>query len=138
MNAIRHAHQGLSLVEVMVAMAILVVGLMSLMGAMTTANEVKNRQRSQGLALEAVQAEIEKIQAMTYTQVASTIPLEPSGLAFPVAGLRLRTGDPVAGGITRRADSTSNLLHLTFTVNWVDVQGPCSLSIDYFHTNRGS
>lgn len=132
------SRSGFSLLEVMVAMAVLVVGLMSLMGAMTTANEVKNRSRSQGLALEAVQAEIEKIQALSFSEVTGTVPLAPSGIAFPVRGLGLRTGDSAAGGISRQTDSTGNLLHLTFTINWVDMQGPGSLSIDYYHTNRGS
>jgi prepilin-type N-terminal cleavage/methylation domain-containing protein len=138
MKPISHVSRGLSLVEVMVALSILVVGLMSVMGAMTTANEVKNRQRSQGLALEAVQAEIEKLQALSYNEVAAKIPLAPVGITFPVSGLRLFSGDSMAGSITRQVDSISNLQHLTFTVRWVDVQGPGSISIDYYHTNRGS
>jgi len=132
------SRQGFSLVEVMVAMTILVVGIMTLMGAMSTSNEVKNRAISQGLALEAVQAQIEKLQAMSFTQAAGAVPRAPSGIAFPVSGLVLRPEDGAAGSISLQTDSTGNLLHFTFSVNWVDVQGPVSYSVDLYLTNRGS
>lgn len=134
----RSAALGLSLIEVMVSLAILVVGVMSMMGAMATSNEVKNRARSQGLALEAIQAEIEKLQALSFNEIASKVPVTPSGLGFSVAGLQLQTGMTTAGSMTRLADSTTSLLHLRFTVSWKDVQGPGTLQIDYYHTNRGS
>lgn len=129
---------GLSLVEVMIAMAILVVGLMSLMGAMGTANEVKNRAKSSGLALTAAQAEIEQLQAQSFSDVSTLVPLAPSGLAFAVPGLRLQTGATNAGSVSRQADSTANLIHLVVTLAWQDVQGPASISIHYYHANRGS
>ena len=129
---------GLSLVEVMIAMAILVVGLMSLMGAMGTANEVKNRAKSTGLALTAAQAEVEQLQALSFNEVVSKVPLAPSGLAFAVSGLRLQTGATTAGSVSRQLDSTPNLIHLLVTLNWQDIQGPASINIHYYHANRGS
>lgn len=129
---------GMSILEVMVALTILIVGVMSMMSAMATSNEVKNRARSHGLALEAIQGEIEKLQALSFNEVADKVPAAPSGMAITVDGLRLPSGATSAGSISREADSTSALLHLRFTVNWVDVQGPGSLQIDYYHTNRGT
>ena len=122
----------------MIAMAILVVGLMSLMGAMGTANEVKNRAKSTGLALTAAQAEVEQLQALSFNEVVSKVPMAPSGLAFAVPGLRLQTSATTAGSVSRQTDSTPNLVHLVVTLNWQDIQGPASISIHYYHTNRGS
>jgi len=121
----------MSLMEVMIAMAVLVTGIMSLFGAMGTANDVRNRSKYHGNALQALQAQIES-QLTQGISVAAQVPLAPSGTTFPIAGIPLRTGQTNAGTVSRQADSTSNLVHLTFTAAWQDAGGPASLTLHYY------
>ena len=124
-------HAGMSLMEVMVAMTVLVTGVMSLFGAMGTANDVRNRTKYHGNALEALQAQIET-QLTQGISVAAQVPLAPSGTSFAVAGIPLQAGATNAGTVSRQADSTSGLVHLTFTAAWQDAGGPTSLTLHYY------
>jgi len=128
---------GMSLIEVTVALSVLVLGALSVFSAMGTANEVKNRARSHGLAVEAIQAQIERLQATNFTEVYKSVPAAPGGQGFDVEGIQLQPGDVNAGRISREADSTNTLLHLTVTVDWWDAQGNASLTVHYYHVNRG-
>jgi Tfp pilus assembly protein PilV len=121
----------MSLLEVMVAMVVLVIGVLSLFSAMGTANDVRTRTKYHGVALEALQAQIES-QLTQGVAVASAIPLAPNGTSFAIAGVPLQAGKSAAGTISRQADSTSSLVHLTFTAAWQDAGGPSSLVLHYY------
>jgi prepilin-type N-terminal cleavage/methylation domain-containing protein len=126
---------GMSLIEVMIALVVMVTGVMSLFGAMGTANDVRNRSRYHGNALEALQAQIES-QLTQGISVASQVPMAPNGTAFAIAGIPVQPGQLTAGRISREADSTSNLVHLTFTAAWQDSGGPTSLVLHYYLSAR--
>lgn len=127
---------GMSLLEVMVASAALVTGIFTVFGAMGMSSQVRTRSKAQGMAIEAIQAEIELLQTMSYNDV---VRLVPSGgqLDFDVKGLSPPKGVVDPGHIQREADSTSTRLHLRVTVEWVDAGGPASVVIHYHHINRG-
>lgn len=127
---------GMSILEVMVASAALATGVFSVFGAMGTSSQVRHRAKAQGLAAEAIQGQIERLQAMSFSNVVSAVPSGAS-MAFDVPGLVPPKGQVDAGSIRREADSTSSRLHLSFTVDWIDASGPASVVIHYHHVNRG-
>lgn len=127
---------GMTILEVMVASAALVTGIFSVFGAMGTSSQVRHRAKAQGLAVEAIQGQIERLQAMSFTNVGASVP-SGATMAFDVPGLNPPKGQVDAGSIQREADSTSSRLHLRFTVDWVDANGPASVVIRYHHVNRG-
>lgn len=126
---------GMSLMEIMIAMAVLVTGVMSLFGAMGTANDVRNRSKYHGNALEALQAQIES-QLTQGISVAAQVPLAPSGTAFAIPGIPLQAGQTLAGTVSRQPDSTTSLVHLTFSAAWQDAAGPTSLTLHYYLAAR--
>ncbi len=127
----------MSLIEVTMALSVLVLGSLSIFSAMSMSSQVKDRAHSHGLATEAIQGQIERLQAMNFTEIAKSVPMAPSGQGFDVEGLLSQAGDVEAGRISREADSTSTLMHVTVTVRWQNIQGPADLTIHYWHTNRG-
>lgn len=127
----------MTFIEVMIAMTILLIGLMSVFTAMGTSSQVKDRANHQGRAVQAIQEQIERYQAMSFTEVARTIPVAPSSVSFDVPGVPLASGVARAGEIRRELTSTSTRLHLTVTVTWEDIQGPASLTVHYHHVDRG-
>jgi Tfp pilus assembly protein PilV len=127
---------GMTLIEVMIASAALVTGIFSVFGAMGASAQVRNRAKLQGIAVECIQAQVERLQAMGYNSVCSAVPKD-SGMGFDVPGVPTPTGRSQAGSIVREADSTTSRLHLRFTVDWTDASGPSSVVIHYHHVNRG-
>ncbi len=127
---------GMTLMEVMVASVALVTGIFSVFGAMGTSSQVRTRARMQGIAVETIQSQIERLQAMSFGNVATLVPAS-SGMGFDVLGVPPPAGRSQAGSIIREADTTSTRLHLRFTVDWVDANGPASVVIHYHHVNRG-
>lgn len=127
----------MTFIEVMIAMTILLIGLMSVFTAMGTSSQVKDRARHQGMAVQAIQAQIERYQAMNFIDVSRAIPVAPRSVGFEIPGMRIPAGATTAGTAQRLATSTTTRLHLSFTVAWEDVQGPASLTIHYHHVDRG-
>lgn len=117
-------------------MTILLIGVLSVFTAMGTSSQVKDRARHQGIAVQAIQERIETYQAMSFSEVARSVPAAPNALGFPVAGLRTLPAAQ-AGTIRRETDSTATRLHLTVTVTWEDIQGPGALTVHYHHVDRG-
>ncbi len=127
---------GMSILEVMVAMAVLLTGIFSLFGAMGFSSQIRHRAKAQGLAVEAIQAQIERLQAMSYSNVCASVP-SSSVMEFDVPGLAPPTGQVDAGSIRQETDSISTRLHLRFTVGWIDASGPAEVVVHYHHVNRG-
>ena len=113
------------------SMAVMVTGVMALFGAMGTANDVRNRTKYHGNALEALQAQIESQLTQGFA-VAAQVPMAPSGTAFDIAGIPLQTGATKAGTVSRQTDSTTDLIHLTYTAAWQDAGGPTSITLHYY------
>ncbi|MBN8525250.1 MAG: hypothetical protein J0M02_07945 [Planctomycetes bacterium] len=127
---------GMTLIEVTVASVALTTGIFAVFGAMGTSSQVRNRAKMQGYAIESIQAEIERIQTMSFNSVATLVPAS-SGMSFAVTGLTPPAGRAKAGSVIREADSTSTRLHLRFTVDWADPTGAGQVVIHYHHINRG-
>lgn len=144
-----YSRSALSLVEVMIAMVILVVGLSTLFDSMMTSKRVNDRATYQAKAYEEIQAQIESLQYMPFDSVRRDF----KGIAFAVKGLTPQAGAVTVGTITKLSnpapDSTAtapnpnkflltdNVLPLRFRVAWIDEQGPASVETVYIVTNRG-
>jgi Tfp pilus assembly protein PilV len=140
---------GLSLVEVMIAMVILVIGLSTLFDSMVTSKRVNDRATNQAKAYEEIQAQIEALQYMPFDSIRRDF----KGIAFDVKGLSPQTGAVTCGTITKLSNPnpndtatapnpnkfllTDNVLPLRFRVAWLDDQGPASVETVYVVTNRG-
>jgi prepilin-type N-terminal cleavage/methylation domain-containing protein len=140
---------GLTLVEVMIAMVILVVGLSVLFDSMVTSKRVNDRATSQAKAYEEIQAQIETLQYMPFDSVRRDF----KGVAFDVKGLTPQTGAVTCGTVTKLSNAdpnstaiapnpnkfvtTDNVLPLRFRVAWTDEQGPIMVETIYVVTNRG-
>ena len=140
---------GMTLIEVMIAMVILVVGLSALFDSMVTSKRVNDRATNQAKAYEEIQAQIESLQYMPFDSVRRDF----KGIAFDVKGLAPQTGAITCGTITKLLNAnpnstviapnpnkfllTDNILPLRFRVAWTDDQGPASVETVYVVTNRG-
>lgn len=104
--ASRHARgrrSGFTLIEVIVASAVLVIGSLGLSAAITSSARLMELNRERGLAHEAARAELESLENSTFTQVFArfnaTKADDPAGVTSPgrgfaVAGLNAVRGDP--------------------------------------------
>jgi prepilin-type N-terminal cleavage/methylation domain-containing protein len=145
----RRTDAGLTLVEIMIAMVILVVGLSTLFDGMVTSKRVNDRATNQAKAYEEIQAQIESLQYMPFDSVRRDF----KGIAFNVVGLSPQAGKFSVGTVTNLnnpdPDSTATspnpnkftlsatTLPLRFRVAWQDEQGPASVETVYVVTNRG-
>ena len=143
------SRSGLTLVEVMIAMVILVIGLSALFDSMVTSKRVNDRATNQAKAYEEIQAQIETLQYMPFDSVRRDF----KGIAFDVKGLAPQTGAITCGTVTKlsNADPNStvlapnpnkfvtldNVLPLRFRVAWTDEQGPAAVETVYVVTSRG-
>jgi prepilin-type N-terminal cleavage/methylation domain-containing protein len=140
---------GLTLVEVMIAMVILVIGLSALFDSMVTSKRVNDRATNQAKAYEEIQAQIEALQYMPF----DTVRREFKGIAFNVKGLAPQTGAVTCGTVTKLSNPNPNstviapnpnkfvlsdkALPLRFRVAWTDEQGPVSVETIYVVASRG-
>lgn len=144
-----HLRSGTTLVEVMIAMIVLVIGLSALFDSMVTSKRVNDRATNQAKAYEEIQAQIETLQYMPFDSVRRDF----KGIAFDVQGLRPQDGALTCGTVTNLANPnpddtaiapnpnkfklTDQVLPLRFRVAWVDDNGPASVETVYVVTNRG-
>ena len=91
------SRSGMTLIEVMIAMVILVVGLSALFDSMVTSKRVNDRATNQAKAYEEIQAQIEALQYMPF----DTVRREFKGIAFNVKGLTPQTGAVTCGTVTK-------------------------------------
>lgn len=149
MKTPNYSRAALSLVEVMIAMVILVIGLSTLFDSMVTSKRVNDRATNQAKAYEEIQAQIESLQYLPFDSVRKYF----KGVSFSVKGLSPQSGAFTVGTITKLSnpnpDSTAvapnpnkflftdNVLPLRFRVAWVDEQGPASVETVFVVTNRG-
>jgi type II secretory pathway pseudopilin PulG len=145
----RPATQALTLVEIMIAMAILIIGLSTLFDSMVTSKRVNDRATNQAKAYEEIQAQIESLQYMPFLSVRSSF----KGIAFNVRGLRPPSGVSSCGTVTKLTNPnpydtnvspnpnsfplSAQILPLRFRVTWEDDQGPASVETTYVVTTRG-
>lgn len=138
---------GMSLVEVIIAFAIMVVGISSLFDAMVTSKRISDRTTNQAKAYEQIQAQLEAIQYIPYQAMKDNF----KGISFDVPGLRPAPGATSCGTITKLSNPTPDgttptlnnfaasdqSLPLRFRVRWVDQEGESWVECVYVVANRG-
>jgi prepilin-type N-terminal cleavage/methylation domain-containing protein len=142
-------HSGLTLIEVMIAMVIMVIGISTLFDSMVTSKRVNDRATNMALAYEEIQAQIESLQYMPFDSVRRDF----KGIAFDVRGLNVPPGSVTCGTVTNlrnpnpestvttpnpnKFNLTDQVLPLRFRVTWTDSHGQASVECVYVVTNRG-
>ncbi len=143
------SRHGATLIEIMIAMVILVVGMGTLFDSMVTSQRVNERATNQAKAYEEIQAQIESLQYMPFDSVRRDF----KGIAFDVNGLTPIKGNATCGTVTRLANpnpddksmspnpnkftTTDLVLPLRFRVSWEDHEGPSSVETIFVIANRG-
>lgn len=108
----RKRSPGFSLIEVIIALAVVTIALMSVMGLLMSSTSLKEATRELSLAQEAAAGEIERLKAYPgagrFDDLATL-----NATSSAVSGLN-------AGTLTRQVDTTNpNLYRVTLVVTWV-------------------
>ncbi len=143
------ARDGMTLVEVVMAMTIMVVGLFTVFDSLVTSQHVNDRATNQALAYQEIQAQIETVQYLPFVTVAQDF----KGLSFAVKGLRVAVGSPSVGTVTNLANpnpedttlapnpnlfpANATKLPLRFRAHWVDAEGDAIVEVVYILVYRG-
>jgi prepilin-type N-terminal cleavage/methylation domain-containing protein len=141
--------QGLTLIEVMIAMVILVIGISTLFDSMVTSKRVNDRATNQAKAYEEIQAQIETFQYMPFASARDYF----KGISFDVPGLNPPSGVFSCGTVTKldnpnpydttmspnpnRFPASAQVLPLRFRVTWEDEQGVATVETTYVMATRG-
>jgi Tfp pilus assembly protein PilV len=155
----RPLRSGMTLIETVIAMSVLVVGTLSVFDSLLTARKVNDRATNTALAYQEIQAQIETMQNMPYVDVWQKF----SGIGFQVAGLQAQKTTTAAGlvkfdnrlpvgTVTRLSnanfydtsatnpnafDTSNTYLPLRFRVEWKDDLGDTAVEIIYVLVYRG-
>lgn len=97
-------HAGFSIVEVMMATAILLVGFIGLIQAVTIGSESLDRARRQQIAVQLVNAEIERLRGSAW----STITATPASASITINQSGQASGDLTSFALTNRTAATSD------------------------------
>ncbi len=147
---------GLTMIEVIIAMGVVVLGTFALFDALTTARRTDERARNTALAYQEIQAHIETIQYLPFLTMLNSF----KGTSFKVPGLRppnLPGGAgtrPMCGTITKLTNTnvwdttlgptnpnkfvaTDTKMPLRFRVEWQDSSGEAFVEVVYVLTYRG-
>ncbi len=144
---------GLTLIETVLAMTVLIVGTVAVFDSLLTANKANNRATNTALALQEIQAQIETMENMPFVDIWMNF----KGIGFSVRGLSapaaLKARALQCGTVTalKNADiyntsTTSNKnvfspsdtkLPLRFRVEWNDLSGDAAVEVIYILAYRG-
>ena len=132
----RHA---LSLVEVMAASTILVIGLGSAFSAMGSSDQTRRRTEDRNHAMVEIQSQIEKLQAMDSVALAAQFASSPT-YTFAVTGLTppVSVGRTAAGLVEKLAPTSTayGCTVLRVRCDWEEVGGADAVQMIYFYTRR--
>lgn len=141
---------GMSLIEVMIALAVLAMGFWAAFSAMFTAKRVDNAARDQAYAFQEIQAQIETYQYLPFISLQTNF----KGASFDVRGLTPLPGAPSVGTVTKAANpdpdntvlsptnpnaftSADSKLPLRFRCAWMEGGNPVAVEVIYVLTYRG-
>jgi hypothetical protein len=149
------SRSGLTLLETIIALSVLVIGMFALFDAQVTAQRTHERTANMGRAYQEIQAQIETVQYLPFATVRDSF----KGASFSVAGLtppftsaterRSMCGtitkvanpdpyDPTLGpGNPNRFAPKDEQLPLRFRVEWVDNAGMAEVEVVYVLAFRG-
>lgn len=145
-----NTRSGMSLLEVMVALAVLAIGFGAAFSAMFMARKVDESARNSALAYQEIQAQIETFQYLPFISLQTAF----KGASFDVRGLTPLSGAPAVGSVTKAANpdpdnttlsptnpnafsSSDAKLPLRFRCSWLENGNPVSVEVYYVLTYRG-
>ncbi len=111
--------RGFSLLEVMIALAVIAIALFAALSMIVQTASSKENMREQEIAKEAASAKIEEIKARTFGEIYATY----NGAAFTVVGLNAPTGTGRGLGSVAIDATNPNLFEITITIRWKGTQG---------------
>lgn len=127
---------GATLVELMIALTVLVLGVTASIGAMGQANMMERRTTATNRAMAEIQTQIEILQALDQEALNARFATS-SVLYFPVAGLRTQAGQIETGQIERLTITGSSPCQcLRFRVRWNDDGGDMTIENYFFYKDR--
>jgi len=117
-------NKAFTLVEVMMAATILVVGFVGLIQAVTVSSAMMDTARRQTLAAEIINHEIEKLRLVPWSVLTGTdivgLPTAATAVAIDAQFNAAIAASGAAFSLSRQvADPVANLREVTFTVTWV-------------------
>jgi hypothetical protein len=146
---------GLTILETIIALGVLVLGTFALFDAQITAQRTHERTTNMALAYQEIQAQIETVQYLPFYTIRDTF----KGSTFSVWGLKtaftsgtnrramcgtvskLANGDPyntlLGTSNPNRFLATDQSLPMRFRVDWADSSGNCAVEVIYVLTYRG-
>jgi prepilin-type N-terminal cleavage/methylation domain-containing protein len=114
----RHA-RAFTLIEVMMAALILVVGYIGMIEAVTTSSTIMDHARRQTLATQIINHELEKLRFYSWSQIQALTATSPT----PAIDSQFTTAVAASGAtftLTRAvADPVTNIREVSYTVQWV-------------------
>jgi hypothetical protein len=135
---------GMSLVEIMIACAMLATGLFAGIGAIGNAHFTSQRRANVDTAIAAIQNQIEVLQSQSDDTLQSNF-VNSDVFYFPVAGMIPGVNPDAAGtqltdaGMVRRITRVTGALPRTtlrVSVHWQDQNGPASIEQFFHFTDR--
>lgn len=121
--------QGFTLIELMVATAILAIALVMMITALVSAMHLETQSKEMTTARLAAELQMQRLRGLHYADLLGMIPagLDTATGSFAVDALRVQRNDPdqIAGEFTiqKRAGTSDNLLDITVTVRWLGNKG---------------
>jgi prepilin-type N-terminal cleavage/methylation domain-containing protein len=143
-----HIRGGMTIIEVMIALAILIAGMTAVFSCMLTARNVQAQTQNQALAYSEIQAQIETYQYLPFVGLQSYF----KGAQFDVQGLKKVSGRTSVGTVTRASnDDPTNAataltrntfngdttLPLRFRCEWDEGGRSMSVEVIYVLSYRG-
>jgi type II secretory pathway pseudopilin PulG len=136
----------MTIVEVVLAMAILVMGLAAVFSSMLAARNVQVQTQNQALAYSEIQAQIETYQYLPFVGLQNNF----KGAQFDVQGLKKVSGNPAVGTVTKAANNNvydttlvrntfngDTKLPLRFRCEWDEGGRSVTVEVIYVLTYRG-
>ena len=118
----RKARQGgFSLLEVVVALAVISIALLAMLTMMLNTSNLKEVGRQRSLAMQAAMAKLEELKAQDFDTIVPNYGPGGAQNSFDVDGLR--DGNNDAQGVITIDDTNPDLLDLTIIVTWEGIGG---------------
>lgn len=109
---------GFTLVEIIIAMAIIVIGVMGLMSTYIYMSTSSAAADETTVAMNAARAKIDEISGMTFSDVIATY--QNRVVTFDVPGLMPKPAGQATGAVV---GTLPTVLEITVTINWTGVTG---------------
>ncbi len=112
--------EGISMVEVIFAVAILAVGALALMGQMETSYKANNTNRETNKAMAHLSAALEKVVNVPFSRIVADFP-DQSAITLPeINSTDLLAGEQIT---VHYSDTEADPLEITTTISWTSFDG---------------